>query len=361
MKRLIKVISIVLLSVAGLLLIGVLSVLCYSSGKLDKLTDSHGKVIENAIAEKGWLDIGGIKQGYFLRGENPDNPILLFLHGGPGSPELPLCIADEKDERLEKYFTVCYWDQRGAGMTFSPDTDLAGMTVEQFIEDTRQVTEYLCKRFGQGKIYLMGHSWGSYLGIKTIGKYPELYKAYFGIGQVSDQLQSERAAYDYMLDQAQERGDKSAVKSLSKWDKNAAGFPSNDYLFTTRSLLMNEYGIGIKHENSSMIAVMMDLLYFKGYTFGEKINYLRGTMFSTRNMFGNVLNDNLFESSISFDIPVYIIQGKYDYQVSYRLAKEYSERISAPEKGFYTMENSAHSPNLEEPERFVEIVRSCVQ
>ena len=105
---------------------------------------------------------------------------------------MPFLTPNELHERLEKYFIVCYWDQRGAGMSFSRSLDPASMTIEQMVEDTRQMTEYLKQRFNQEKIFIMGHSWGSFLGIKTVEKYPENYWAYIGIGQVTNQIESER-------------------------------------------------------------------------------------------------------------------------------------------------------------------------
>lgn len=306
------------------------------------------------IAQKGWAQIGGIKQGYFIRGENERNPVILFLHGGPGSPELPMI----KDTELKKHFTVCYWDQRGAGMTFSPDTNPATMTTEQFVEDTRQMTDSLREWYGVEKVYLMGHSWGSYLGIKVIEKHPELYHAYIGIGQVCNQLESERLAYDYIVGEARKAGDTQTVEAFEAYDKSAPDFPSNEYLLKVRTPSMKKYGVGIKHKDISMFDIAIDLLYYRGYTFMDKIHYLQGAMFSLNHMFHKVIEDNLFETSTRFEIPVYIIQGKYDYQVSHQLAKAYLDSIDAPQKEFYTFEESAHSPILEEPKRFVEIVKS---
>ena len=304
-------------------------------------------------AKKGWANIGGSQQGYFIRGEDERNPVILFLHGGPGSPELPMI----KDTELEKHFTVCYWDQRGAGMTFSPDTDPATMTTAQFVEDTRQLTDSLRKWYGTEKIYLMGRSWGSYLGIKTIEKHPELYHAYIGIGQVCNQLESERVAYDYLMAEARKAGDTNTIETFATYDKYAADFPSNDYLLKARTNAMNKYGVGIKHKDMSMFDLVIDVLFYRGYTLKDKLNYTRGTMFSLNTMFHKVIEDNLFESSTRFDIPVFIIQGKYDYQVSYQLAKAYLDSIDAPRKEFFTFEESAHSPNLEESHRFVEIIK----
>ena len=309
------------------------------------------------IAKKGWANIGGIEQGYFIRGENEQNPVILFLHGGPGSPELSMI----KNTELEKHFTICYWDQRGAGMSYNSKIDPTTMTVEQMVEDTREMTNLLCRQYGVDKIYLMGHSWGSFLGVKTVEKYPELYKAYIGIGQISKQLESERLAYDYIIEHATKAEDTKTIRAFKQYDKLAADFPSNSYLLKVRTTGMNNYGVGIKHKEVSMFAIATDLLYYKGYTFTDKLNYLRGTLFSLNTLFGEVIKDNLFETSIDFEVPVYIIHGKYDYQTSYVLAKEYFNTLRAPKKEFFTFEYSAHSPNIEEPERFANVMKLIIE
>lgn len=358
MKKAIKITGITLLSIITFLLIGLIALVLNSPGVLEPLRDIEEKEIIGSLSEKNFTEIGGMQQGFFIRSENPENPVILFLHGGPGSPELPIIIPFEKSERLEKYFTMCYWDQRGAGMSFSKSIDPATMTVEQMVEDTRQMTEYLQQRFNQDKIYLMGHSWGTYLGVKTIEKYPENYLAFIGIGQVSNQLESEKTAYNYMLQYAKEINDKRAVKKLEKFDVNATDFPTLKYLLSARSLLMNKYRIGIMHDDEfSVTGLFKNLLTFKGYTLSEKLYYFNGSLFSLNNVWHYIASDNLNETSTDFSIPIYIIHGKYDYQVSHTLSKEYFDKIDAPKKAFFTFENSAHSPNMEEPEKFVGIVR----
>jgi pimeloyl-ACP methyl ester carboxylesterase len=358
-KRIFKVIGITLLSIIGLLLIGIAVIAVNSPGRLEPLKDKDGNVIANSLTERLFLEIGGIQQGLFLRSENTKTPVILFLHGGPGNPELAVVYSYEVQERLEKYFTVCYWDQRGAGMSFSSSIDPATMTLDQMIEDTRQVTEYLKRRFNQEKIYIMGHSWGSLLGIKTVERHPENYLAYIGIGQVTNQLQSEKLAYDYMLRHATEINDRTAVRNLERFNRNASDFPSLDYILAVRGPLMNKYGIGAMRDNFSMAGMIKDLLFFRGYTLSEKMKYSQGTMFSITHLCDDyVLSDNLFESSISFQVPVYIIHGAYDYETSYTLARNYFEIIDAPDKAFFTFEESAHFPNVEESEKFVQIVRN---
>ena len=358
MKKVFKMIGISFLLIICILFVflGILAV--NSPGKLEPLKDKNGEEIIGSITEKNFVNIGGIEQGFFIRGENPENPVILFLHGGPGSPELPIIIPFENSsERLEKYFTVCYWDQRGAGMSFNSSIDTSTITVEQFVEDTRELTEYLKKRFNKEKIYLMGHSWGSLLGVKTIEEYPNNYFAYIGIGQVSNQMESEKLAYDYMLRYATEINDKSAVKKLKKYGKSDSDFPNLDYIATVRSLLMNKYGIGMMRDNPSMLNVIKNILFFEGYTLSEKFNYIKGIEFTQTLLWNEVLKADFFESPNIFQVPFYIVHGKYDYQVSYALAREWFDKIKVPKKEFFTFENSAHSPNMEEYDKFVEIVR----
>jgi pimeloyl-ACP methyl ester carboxylesterase len=122
--------------------------------------------------------------------------------------------------------------------------------------------------------------------------------------------------------------------------------------------LMNKYGIGFAHEKTiSMIDMTKIILSFKGYTLSEKTNYVRGMLFSQTALWNDVVGDNLFESSTSFQVPVYITQGKFDYQVSHALAREWFDKIEAPQKAFFTFEHSAHGTIFEEPEKFVQIIR----
>jgi pimeloyl-ACP methyl ester carboxylesterase len=345
---------------------GLLIIRVNSPGKLTPLKDSQNNIIQGSISEKVWVEINGIKQGMFIRGENPKNPVILYLHGGPGTPMLQFIFYLEKlkkHERLEKYFTVCYWDQRGAGMTYSKATDPSTMTVEQMVEDTREVTKYLKSRFGQDKIYLLGHSWGSYLGVKTIEKYPENYLAYIGVGQISDFTESERLSYNYMLNYAKDINDKDVIEKLEKFDPYAGGFPlmrkeghQLDYLMV-RTANLNKYGIGHLHQGVAFTDILKTLFVFKGYTIREKINWFLGADFSMIYLFPVLLDDNLFTSSVRLEVPFYIIHGAYDYMCSKVLAEKYLDVLEAPKKEFFIFANSAHSPNMEEPELFIQILR----
>lgn len=309
------------------------------------------------MTEKIYIEINGAKQGMFLQCENAENPVLLYLHGGPGSPDI--AFNDKYPTGLEKLFTVCWWEQRGSCISYSSMIKPEEMTIEQMIADTVAVTNYLRNRFCQEKIYVMGHSWGSFLGVLTIERHPELYHAYIGVGQVVNQDRSERLAYTYMLEEFAKRNDKKMLKKLRKHPIDDGGEISMRYL-SVRSIGMNKLGIGIIHNMISSFDCIKVVLGYKGYTLGEKFKFAKGSLFSLKRLWGNVLRTDLIKQVPDLQIPMYIFQGKYDYQVSYEIAREYAVALNAPLKGFYTFENSAHSPCFEEPEKMYDIMRMDV-
>lgn len=326
-----------------------------SPGKVRPFLDENGDIPEGSIAEVARVAIGGIDQGMILRGKDVNNPVILFLHGGPGSPEY--MMTQNHPLKLDEIATVCWWEQRGAGMSYHDGIAQESMTLEQMIADTVEVAQHLCKRFGKEKVYLMGHSWGTFLGTHTAARHPELFHAYIGIGQVSDQFTSERLAYDYMLAQARKLGDRKLEKKLLKHTLDSPADVNPFYLQGARTQGMNKLGIGIVHQNVSMFQeAVLPLLTCPAYTPKQKAAYLKGMTYSQKHLWDTVINANLAEQVSHLSIPVYIIHGQYDYQVSYQLSRQYFEVLQAPSKAFYTFEQSAHSPLFEEPEYFVKII-----
>lgn len=346
-------------AILALLVIGFIVLWVLSPGKASPVLDADGKPVPGSISEIVRMDIGGVEQGMIIKGVSDKNPVLLFLHGGPGSPEY--MFEATYPTHMEREFTVCWWEQRDAGMSYSANIPKESLTVSQMISDTVEVTNYLRERFGQEKIYIMGHSWGSYLGMHVVAQYPELYTAYIGVGQLSDQFESEKLAYAYMLDTARKTGDTSFARRLEKFTINSSEDLNAEYMML-RSEGMNKQGIGITHNMKSFFAeFILPLLYLPEYTLADKINYPIGNAMGVDTpMWETCSSDNLMQTIPSVEVPVYIIQGKYDYQVSHDLAKEYSQMLQAPEVHFYTFENSAHSPCFEEPERFMQIMREDV-
>ncbi|MHB9296580.1 hypothetical protein PilKf_02353 [Pillotina sp. SPG140] len=353
-KKIGKVLLIVLGCITGGLIILSLALLTVSPGKTEPFMDGNGNIIKDSVSEIISIKIGGIDQKMIIRGRNKQNPVVLFLHGGPGSPEFPF----SKDLRsvMENDFTICWWEQRGSGLSYSGNIDPSTMTLEQLVSDTADITNYLRNTFGQDKIFLIGHSWGSFLGMHVIQKYSEMFRAYIGSGQVSNQFESEKIAYDYMIEQARNIGDRSLEKSLSKFSITDLNSLSFDYMMV-RTSGMNKLGIGNMHREGFMRKWVFDVLTCREYKFWEKINgWIIGRNYAFNHLWPIVPAIDLNTSIPMTEVPVFIIQGKYDYQVSTTLAEQYFENLNAPYKQFYIFENSAHSPCFEEPELFMRIM-----
>jgi pimeloyl-ACP methyl ester carboxylesterase len=340
-----------------LILVGVL--LAWSPGKPKPFLNENGKVTVSSISEKIHISIDGVEQGMFIKSKNKTNPVLLFIHGGPGMPEY--FLTQSYPTGLEDYFTVCYWEQRGAGLSYSSDIPSETLTEEQLISDTLEVTNYLRKRFGQEKIYLMAHSWGSFIGIQAAARAPEMYNAYIGMAQISRPLESEKLAYKYMMEQYTIAGDKRMVQRLEKFPITEMDIVPNSYR-SLRDEAMHKLGIGTMHNMKSVVSgIFLPSWKFPEYTLSEKVNIWRGkwSAYST-NMWNQMIATDLTAKVTKLDIPVYFFHGIYDYTCSYTLAKDYFEKLQAPLKGFYTFEQSAHSPLFEEPEKMQHILRKDV-
>ncbi len=348
------VVSILLVSVLGLG--GFL--LAWSPGTLRPFLDANGRVLPGSISEKVHVTINGIAQGMIIRSRDATNPVLLFLHGGPGMPEY--FLTDRYLTGLEEDFTVVWWDQRGAGISYNSAIPPETMTVPQLIADTVEVTNYLRRRFGQDKIYLLGHSWGSFLGIQVAAAAPQLYHAYIGMGQVTWQLKSERLAYEYMLQEYRAKGNSAMVGKLEAAPVTMSG-PLPAAYMALRDDAMHRLGVGTTRDMNSVITGMfLASLQCTAYTLSEKLNIWRGKAFSRRMLWDTVIATDLTSKITKLDLPVYFWVGAYDYTTSYREAKSYFEKLSAPRKGFYTFANSAHSPLFEEPEKARKILREDV-
>ncbi len=343
--------------------LGLLALLmAWSPGRPRPVLDERGNVPVNSLSEKIRVEINGVEQGMFIRSRDRRNPVLLFVHGGPGMPEY--WLTQRYPTGLEDHFTVVWWEQRGAGLSYTSEIAPDTMTVEQFIADTLAVTRYLIQRFGQDRIYLMAHSWGSFIGIQAAARAPELYHAYIGVGQVTDQLQSEQLAYAYALSAYRADGDLGMVRRLESAPPTATA-PLPAAYEALRDTYMHGLGIGTTRAMRSVIdGIFLPSWMFPEYTLGEKINLWLGKSYSRSPEFGlwdALLSTDLTQTVTQLTIPAYFLHGRYDYTCAYPLARDYARGLQAPLKGFYTFEHSAHSPVFEEPERVVQILLSDIR
>ena len=328
-----------------------------SPGKPEPFVDKSGAPIAVSVSEKTFVTIGGIQQGMIIQSKNINNPVLLYLHGG-----IPDYFLSKKyPTGLEDYFTVVWWDQRGAGLSYNANIHQDSITLELLISDTKEVTNYLRKRFGHEKVYIMGRSGGSFIGVHVVAQAPELYHAYIGMAQMSDQLESERLAYEYMVEQYKAKGDKRMVRKLESAPVTLKEGTPQSYL-VLRDKAMHSLGIGTTREMRSIITgVFLPSLTCRDYTLNEKVNMWRGkAKAGVHPLWDTILATDLTKQVPDVKIPVYFFHGRYDYTVSYDLAKDYFEKFKAPLKGFYTFEQSAHSPIFEEADRMRNIILTDV-
>jgi pimeloyl-ACP methyl ester carboxylesterase len=353
-KRIMLILAASLL--AGLLILfGIL--LAWSPGKPEPFLDENGEPLKGSISEKVFVDINGVRQGMFIKSRDVSNPILLYLHGG--MPDY--FLTQEYPTGLEDYFTIVWWEQRGSGISYSTDIPPETMTLDQMISDTLEVTNYLRHRFDKEKIYIMAHSGGTFIGIQAVAQAPERYYAYIGVAQMSNQLESEKLAYAYMLQQFKENRNAQMLQKLEEAPVTTTDGTPDGYL-AVRDTAMHSLGIGTTHNMKSVISgIFLPSWQFREYTLGEKINLWRGKSQSgVSALWDDALAADLSQQLTEFDIPIYFFSGKYDYTCNYALSKEYFEKLQAPLKGFYTFEQSAHSPMFEEPQKMEKILREDV-
>jgi pimeloyl-ACP methyl ester carboxylesterase len=354
MKNILRVIKIIAISILAVVILSAAYLFIQSPGKAQPITDNQGREIPGSISSVEKWKIGNIDQYVIIRGANKNNPVILFLHGGPGSPEFAFFRAANRS--IEKYFTVVHWEQRGAGKSFSADIPAASMNVEQFLSDTLELTEMVRKKFNTDKIYLLGHSWGSLLGALAVKKRPDFYRAFIGVGQAVNLTESERIAWEWVLDEARKSGNAEAVKELEKI--GPAPYGVNEFYKKGIELKwVIHFGGGMVHNTDGLYLKLLNMIvHTPEYTVADKINFFRGNQWSIAQMWDKILKVNLFESAKEFSVPVFILQGEYDYQVSTPLVKKYFAVLKAPSKKYYSFMNSAHGTIYEEPELFHKIM-----
>lgn len=346
------------LIIVGCILAFVCVLFYYSPGKPEPFLNTKGEVLENSLSVKTFIIVGGIRQGMFIRSKNLNNPVLLYVHGGPAFPNY--FLFEKYKPGLEEHFTVCYWEQRGGGLSYKPDIPLETMTIEQLTKDAIEVTSYLRSHFGKSKIYLMAHSGGTAFAIQAAARAPQLYHAYIGMAQITRQWESEKIAYEYLEKQYASAGNQKALNKLKKYavresKEDIVSFFKSSF----RDRSMHELGIGTMRNMKSVISgIFIPVWLCKSYTVSEKINIWTSKLSFVKK---TRLIDELFQMDFTtlvpkLDIPVYFFSGQYDFTVNADLSRAYLEKLEAPVKAFYNFRNSAHSPLFEEPKNAIDLI-----
>jgi pimeloyl-ACP methyl ester carboxylesterase len=302
-----------------------------------------------------FIDINGIKQCISIRAANPRNPVLLYLHGGPGDAALPLVA--KYNWQLENRFVVVVWEQRGAGKSYIPFSDADNITIDAFVEDLYFLVTYLLDRFHQEKLYLVGHSWGSVLGMKFIQLTPQLIRAYVGCGQVVNMRKSSQIAYNFALQKAKDSQNERVYEKLKSIDCSYRGETwLQDLLFVTGQVVKHQGSLYGKKNYNRLIA---DFILSPDYSPKDLLHRQRGALQSIQRLWQELMLVN-FEPIKCWDVPIAFVEGRGDIHVSSALARAYYETIQSP-KRFHWFEYSCHFPHWSEPEKFCGVMISLLE
>ena len=296
-----------------------------------------------AIAEKTFVAIGGIDQWVTIKGDDRANPVVLFLHGGPGNASSP--FADAWYAGWEKHFTLVQWDQRGAGRTFTrngPGVEPT-MTVERMVQDGIEVAEFLTRHLHKRKIILVGGSWGSILGVSMAHSRPDLFQAYVGLAQMVSWRDDLVASYVRVLELARADGDLEAVATLT-----ALGPPPWDSLAKWPKFHRIERAYQAKRTTAPDLPETIAAEYASAEEAAQReaaddFSFLH---FVGPTMAGPLTGVDLAPLGTDFAVPIYIIQGQEDLTAAPELARIWFDRIKAPAKHFYLVPGTGHYPSV---------------
>jgi proline iminopeptidase len=305
-------------------------------------------VTPNGIERSQTVAIGGLQQFITIRGRDRRNPVLLILHGGPGFPEAALSWWNTRE--LEEYFVVVHWDQRGSGKTYllnDPQTTAPTMKPARFIDDTEELVDWIRKDLGKQKIFVLGHSWGSYVGLEFARRRPAWLHAYIGTGQATNIPESERRGYTFALDAARKADNATAVAALESIAPYAApGTP----------ILLEDIAIERKWSDffGGVMAYRTEQVDDAGarlspdYNDEDAARIYDGNGYSQRFLFNEIVGLDL-SSVTRLECPLILLEGRHDRTVNSQVAYEWFQKVTAPSKHFVWFEHSAHEVMSEEP------------
>lgn len=305
-------------------------------------------VTPNGIQESYFLNIGDVDHWINIRGKNKDNPVLVFVHGGPASPVAPTAWSFQRP--LEEYFTVVHYDQRGAGKTFfANDTIDLGKTIqiEQYVQDALDIVDHIRQKLNKEKVLLVGHSWGTIVSTKAALKNPDVFYAYVGIGQVVNTKLNEKLSFEFGQNKASELKNHKALEEMA----TIAPYPGDKPITRDRIVLARKWpqyygGLAAYRSDFSFLFNAQKLSPL--YTPEERAAINDGSLFTLSKLLPEFLEVD-FLSIKEFSIPIFILMGKHDYSTPSNLSQEWIDNMKAPIKRGIWFEHSSHYIQMEEP------------
>jgi pimeloyl-ACP methyl ester carboxylesterase len=300
------------------------------------------------------LSLGGVGQWLTLRGHDVANPILLYVHGGPGGPDLGAMRHFVPE--LEEHFVVAHWSQRGAGKSYARERASDRMTMAHFVADLEELSERLLQRFGQRKLVLVGQSWGSVLGMRLVAKRPDLVAAYVGVNQVVARGEEELRAYRACVERARERANGKAAAQLE-----ALGEPRDGAFATVQGTLvqrrwMRALGL-VTFEPERAAEIGRVIALSPELTLRDLWHLFAHVRWNMELLWPEFCRVDLAREIPAVDAPVFFVAGEHDRLTSPEFARRYLDGLRAPRKEFVLFPRSGHVACFEEPRRFLEVMR----
>jgi proline iminopeptidase len=339
---------------AGLLLI-VVAALVARPATTDPFVDADGRTVAGSVAELTRVDVNGHGLGLMIRGRSAENPVLLFLAGGPGGSEFG--AMRNHSEALENDFVVATLDQRGTGTSYQELDPTWTLTLDGAVDDVVEVTEYLRNRFGQDRVYLVGQSWGTILGVLAVQREPQLYRAFVGNGQMVSPLATDTVYYRDTLAWARRTGNTELVDTLTR-----IGPPPYTRVRDYEPTLSHEYEVyPYDHTgNSEGSGGMSENLFVEEYTLLDNAHVLAGFLDTFPVIYPQIQGVDLRAQATRLDVPVYLAQGRHETPGRAGPAQEWFDLLQAPHKELVVFDSSGHRPLWEQPEEFADLMTGTV-
>ncbi len=320
-------------------------------GHVAAFTDAHGHVVAGSIAQWEHPSIGGTQQWVLLYGRSVHNPVVLFLSGGPGGSEMENLL--KFDGRLADHVTFAVWEQRGSGKSY-PSLDAAPLTVDRQVRDVAAVTDWLRARFNVPKVYLLGHSYGTILGVLAAQQHPEKYYAYIGTAQMVATTDNDRLEYRALLDYATRAGDTSLGKQLRSWGEP----PYHGQDVTRYTTIMT--AVASKLEKPHIDVEHASNFFAPQYGTLDKLNTLRGFADAGGLLYPQMQSIDFRRTVPALTIPVFLVHGRYDYNAIPSLGRQWYRQLQAPVKDFVTFDRAAHGVLWDQAPQFADYMVNTV-
>ncbi|MFP3914168.1 MAG: alpha/beta fold hydrolase [Actinomycetota bacterium] len=308
---------------------------------------AEGDPLPGSVSELTSVEIGGHDQVLMIRGRSIDNPVLLYLSGGPGGTDIGALRADVG---LEDDFVVVAWEQRGAGKSYPALDPTDTFTVDRLVADTIEVTDYLRERFDEDRIYLVGQSWGSTLGVLAARERPDLYHAFVGVGQMVSQRETDIMAWEDTLAWAERTGNAELADSLQ-----SAGPPPYDDIIQYEQVVSYEHDWN-PYPELDLSKEMPAILFVPEYSWMDRINAFRAFLDTNAALYPALQQVDFRQDVPRLDVPYYMVLGEHETRGRSILAEEWFALVDAPRKERVIFEGAGHRPNFDRPDLFADLM-----